>query len=336
MASLKISGKVLYANSAPAGDARVRIYDMDGLDNSGDHDLILDTTTNNGGRYAGQSSEWQDREGQMFGVNIPDVLRLQFSVSVDGKTHRGPIFRNSSNGSCADIVLPFPEPKPVGKADRELVQIIALSKDYQGGEKTLYQFIETATEGLTSTVLGGSYRKVTFVKGPAATLDGFVKALRTATGQAATKAVDVLFTTHGSSDRLHFYEGSYKEDKVLAALTTGLSATARRKLRILFSTACFGKTHLDTWIAAGFNEASGSVGVYADSAVSYLPFLHAWAQELTFAAAVQAANDADPLNLADGAARLFYLSNANPDGATRVNSDRVRSGSGGTRIYTTP
>ena len=335
MARLKISGRVLYTNSVEAGGAHVRIYDLDGPNNSGEHDLILDTSTNDAGRYSGLSSEWNDREGQVFGMGIPDVLRLEFLINVDGKSHRGMLFR-SSTGSCADIILPFQPPKPVVKADRELVQVIALSKDYQGAERVLYRFIETATEGLTSTVLGASYRKVTFVKGASATLEGFVKALRTATGEAATEAVDVLFTTHGNNDRLYFNDRSYTEDEVLAALTGGLTASARRKLRVLFSTACFGKTHLDMWIAAGFNEASGSVGVYADAEVSYLPFLRAWASEKTFAAAVAAANDADPLNLADGAARLYYESVGKPGGAAQVNSDRSRSGSGSTRIYTTP
>ena len=270
MARLQISGQVRYANRAPAAQARVRVYDLDGLDNSGEHDFILDKSTNEDGRYAGQSSEWKDSEGQVLGINVPDVLRLQFLVNVDGKSHQGTLFRSSSTGSCVDIVLPFQPRKPVRKTDRELIQVITLSDKYEGGERALNQFIETATEGLTSTVLGGLYRKVTFVKGADATLEGFVQALQAATGRSATEAVDVIFTTHGRSDRLYFFGASYAEADLLTALTTGLTAQSRGKLRVLFSTACYGKTHLDSWIAAGFNEASGSVGIYADSAVSYL------------------------------------------------------------------
>ena len=46
MARLQISGQVRYANRAPAAQARVRVYDLDGLDNSGEHDFILDKSTN--------------------------------------------------------------------------------------------------------------------------------------------------------------------------------------------------------------------------------------------------------------------------------------------------
>lgn len=86
----------------------------------------------------------------------------------------------------------------------------------------------------------------------------------------------------------------------------------------------------------GFTEASGSEGTYADSAVSYAPFLTAWAGEKTFAQAVDAANAADVLDAQDNIARAYYLATGRPRNAAAVDSDRVRAGAGQSRIYSTP
>src|SRR3954467_2906516 len=74
-------------------------------------------------------------------------------------------------------------------------------------ERTLYKFIEDSAEMLTRTMLGGAYRKVTFLKGSAATLASFVSALGTAAGPN-TEAVDVILTTHGNTNLVVFADGA--------------------------------------------------------------------------------------------------------------------------------
>lgn len=105
------------------------------------------------------------------------------------------------------------------------MQVILLSQDYVGAERTLYQFIESATEDLTSRVLGDACRKVTFVKGQAATLNALVAALGAAAAGSGIEAVDLLFTTHGTTDRVVLAEGKLPEAKVPDALL-GLPASA--------------------------------------------------------------------------------------------------------------
>jgi hypothetical protein len=215
------------------------------------------------------------------------------------------------------------------------VQVILLAQNLAGPERALYEFIETSAAAVTTTIVGGSYRKVTFLKGSDATLAGMVSALDAAAASNTVEAVDLIFTTHGTTDRMVFAEDTYPDSKVEAALRA-LPAQRRKKFRMVFSTACFGESHLDSWIGGGFNEASGSEGIYADSALSYAPFLAAWAAEKSFAEAVAAANAADVGNVADNLARAFYLARNKPVLAAQVDSDRNRAGGGRTRIYTTP
>lgn len=331
MSRLNIAGQILYADTTPASAANVSIIEVDGLP-SGANDKIFTTTTDVNGRFSGRSTEWKDREGRVLGANIPDFMQLRFGVSVDGKTHNGPFIL--FGGQSAPIILPFGPRKPVSKARRELVQVILISQDLVGAERALYEFIETAAETLTRSLLGSSYNKLTFLKSQSATLAGFTNAL-SAAARSGVDAVDVIFTTHGNTGRMVFADATRPESQVREALLA-LPAAKRNKFRTVFSTACFGETHLDTWIGAGFNEASGSQGIYADSAVSYAPFLTAWAAEKTFAEAVDAANAADVGNLNDNAIRAYYTARNRLALASQIDSDRKRSGAGWTRIYSTP
>jgi hypothetical protein len=331
MARLRITGSVTYSDGSPASGARVVIRDLDGLGGA-DDDTILRVTADARGRFTGLSAEWDDREGSVLGVDLPDLLRLEYTVTVEGRRHTGSFIRHDGTRS-APIVVPQ---LPVTVAERELVQIIHLAQDAAVDVRPLYQFIEASAETLTTPLLTTSYARITFLKDARASLAGFVHALKLSTDRPGVEAVDVLFTTHGHTDRLVFEDGGYREGEVLDALVQGIPADGRAKLRILFSTACFGASHRDMWRDAGFTEVAGSVGIYADAAVSYPAFLTTWALGQTFAQAVDAANAADVGDLADEAARAYYRARGKPDYATEVNCTRRRSGPGTTRVHTKP
>lgn len=324
---IKIRGRVLYNDATPADNATVEIWDEDGiLDGVANDDRVLRKTTEADGTFAG-SGYWQDGIG-------PDFLMLRFMVNVDGRQHKGPFVRIDDEKSVP-IALPWGPPKPVTKSERELVQVLLVA-DYEDTARDLYDVIEVATEGLTSQILGGSYKKITFVKNAAATLANVIDTLNAATGRPGVEAVDLIWSTHGLTNQIVLADGNLKDLVVREAFESKMSDAARAKLRVCFSTACFGKSHLDLWTAVGFSDASGSKKVYADSALSYAPFLATWAAERTFAEAVAAANAADALDVADEAARAYYRAKGTPrDDATArmIDSTRVRVGIGATRIY---
>lgn len=333
MAKLAISGSVVYSDLSPAAGAVVKIYDLDLLP-GGSSDKILTKTTNSLGKFAGLSAEWSDREGTgLFGLAIPDVLNLEFRVSVDGKTHKGPYLLVGGHG--APIVLPFGPPKPVSRKQRDLVQLIQLSDGMQGAERSLYEFVEASSEGVAATILGPQYRKIHVLKGKAATLANFEATLKKAANTTGVTAVDVLMNNHGVTKKVVFADGQYSLAEAKAALLA-LPAGVRAKFRALFSTACFGESHVSMWNSVGFTTASGAKGIYADSAVSFAPMLASWALEGRFSDAIAAANAADVGNVADGLAIAFYNATGRTAHAAQVDSTRSTIGDASIRLYSSP
>jgi hypothetical protein len=333
MAKLQISGQVLHNDLSPAANATVEIWELD-LGPGGSNDKILSRKTDAQGRFSGLSSDWADREGTAWGVPVPDILNLEFRVKLeDGRTHKGPFI--TTHGTSVPIVVPYPPPKPVQKPNRDLVQVIYLSDGYSGGERALYQFIETSTEGIVAAGLGPRYRKIHVLKGNNATLDKFKSTLQTAANSAGVKAVDVMFNTHGNTNKVYFKDGEKSTATVKSALN-GLSTGVRAKFRAVLSTACFGATHLDMWTSVGFSSALGSAGIYADSAVSFAPLVARWASEGTFGETVQVANAADVGNVADNLVKEYYNASGKPAFAGQVDSTRTIGGSDKSRLYSLP
>ncbi len=217
---------------------------------------------------------------------------------------------------------------PVSKSQRDLLVFIAdLSKDSTKELKTLYDTIEAAAEAVATGALKDHYRKVHVVKGADATRAGFSDKLKTIAADSAVKAVDVIFVTHGLSQSVYFSDGGVGINRVKDDIVNKLSASHRAKLRVLFSTACYGSTHLSGWLQAGFKVASGSKLIYADSAVSFPVFVTSWSSGNTFAKVVADANKSDPLDAQDNIAKQVLKRND-------VDSTRVISGKGDITIAT--
>jgi hypothetical protein len=223
----------------------------------------------------------------------------------------------------------------IPKEQRDAVLFVAnlASPSMEGYEKSFYEFVTFSAESIGKTFLQPNYRAVHIVKGTDATLAALTAKLNTAASTQAVKAVDLIFVTHGLNEKVAFVDAKRSMDEVKQAIVAGLSASDRAKLRAVFSTACFGASHRDGWIGAGFNVASGSKGVYADSGTSFPAFLTAWSSGLTFAAAVKAANDSDPLRVQDKAAVSVMRSFGTPDKFLNdVDSVRVVTGNGDLKL----
>lgn len=337
MPTLHINGRVFYADMTPADSVSVKVYDLD-LGPGGKEDLILTKTTRSDGSFSGETSDWYDREGKIKvlfkDVDIPDVLNLHFKVRASNGSHSGPLI--IVNDNAAPIILPFGPPKPVTKNNRELVQIIFLTEDtYVGAERLLYDFIELGSGGLVDNILTNDYKMVHLIHGTNATLQKLKDTLIAAGSSTTTTAVDLIVCTHGSDDKLHFANGGSSTRHVKDVLSA-IDDNIKKKFRMVFSTACFGETHNTMWRQIGFECASGSEGIYADSEATLTPFLHAWETEKTFTEAIDTANRADVGRVADGLAKAFYHARNLPDREREVNSHRVVSGRGDTRIYSRP
>jgi hypothetical protein len=174
------------------------------------------------------------------------------------------------------------------------------------------------------------------VQGSGATLAALRIALRAAASRTGVQAVDLIFVTHGATSRVFFSDGDRSMFTVRDELVSNLTDAQRGRLRMVFSTACFGGTHRARWMEAGFDTASGSAGIYADSAATFVPFLGAWALGQSFGSAVDLANGVDFFRVFDNAAKEYYRSKNQADLANQVNSFRFKLGSTGLTIDGNP
>jgi len=222
----------------------------------------------------------------------------------------------------------------ISKTQRGAVIFVANLAHGSTLEQGFFNTVQFAAVTIAQGSLGPLYNHVTTVQGSNATLPHLRAALKAEADRSGVKAVDLIFVTHGLDKGVLFSDGKTPMSDVSADIISHLNATERGKLRIVFSTACFGATHRSEWLNAGFKAASGSTGIYADSATSYPAFLASWIIEAKFSDAVAAANNVDPLRLSDNAARLWFNSQGKPEKANLVNSTRVTSGNGALKIGT--
>lgn len=224
---------------------------------------------------------------------------------------------------------------PVSKAQREVVVFSPGLAQGTPLERAFYDFVEFNAISLATVTLGTRYNAVHVVKGAAATRNGLASKLNEIASRTSIRAVDMVFVTHGLSNEVVLADGNWSMVSVRDRIRLVLSAADRAKLRMVFSTACFGAAHRTAWREAGFKTVSGSRQVYADSAASYLPFLSAWAVGGTFGASVLAANAAGSASTWDAAAAAMFFARGSQF-ATQVDSFRLTSGATGLTISTMP
>ncbi len=220
----------------------------------------------------------------------------------------------------------------VVKEHRDLLVFLSNLAPSQQPQKAFYELVSFTAEILTAP-LGTAYRHVHVVKGSGATRQGLPTKLNTIASTSAVKAVDLIFVTHGLSDGVQFSDTVVSMKVVRDDIKKALSTADRAKLRCLFSTACYGASHVDEWQQAGFKAASGSRRIYADSASSYPAFLSVWGLGGKFQDAVAAANNSDLLRISDNAAKKV-LKDWKYESWNDVDSVRVVGGSGGLTINT--
>lgn len=224
---------------------------------------------------------------------------------------------------------------PVSKQQRELVIISPDLSQGDATERALYDVIEWGGVGLGVVTLGTKYRTVHLLKDAGATRTAFVSKLRDVTARTTTRAVDVIFLSHGLDEEVLLADGGMTVGAIRDSIVQRLTVAQRGKLRMLFSTACFGASHRAAWRGAGFKAVSGSRLIYADSAASYSPFLSAWGLGATFQASVAAANLAGGFSAWDSVAKA-WLRSRNYTDWRRVDSFRLTSGNTGLTIGTMP
>ena len=220
------------------------------------------------------------------------------------------------------LLLPLVAGAKVSKSERDLILVahLDMSDDTESEFwNKVYTFIESQGIRTAKKHLDAQYRKVHVIqtktkdKNTKATRDDVIKLLSKVTGRKGTKAVDVIWMTHGhpkgkislqkpsGGGNTKFSVGEQLAPKIKSAI----GKTGQQKLRVLYSTACFGASAIEGWRSVGFKVVSGGRKVYTDSASSQPKFLKAWKKGKSFKNAVANANRAQKVDFWD---KLLALS----------------------------
>ncbi len=194
------------------------------------------------------------------------------------------------------------DPLPIGQ--RSLVIASALDLG-DGRYESLYRALQHAGPAIVRNTLDGSYARANALIGDELTEQALVDAL--AAAASTSLAVDLILMVHGEPDRLVLSDGHGAASDVsifdLAAKLAGNEQLAGR-LRLCYSTACFGFSHAQALLGAGFRAVIGARGVNANSATELPLLLRAWASGEHIGDALERADDPVLRDIADALARL--------------------------------
>ena len=198
----------------------------------------------------------------------------------------------------------------VVKSQRELLLVINLVDQGQDKWRWLYQWLDANAEAYTLATLTQFYNRISVLKGPAATCQVFIQELTEMASQPHVKALDVFLHLHGGKRKLWFEDGVIGTDTLRDQIKV---KSLGHRLRLLYSVACYGETHAQDFVDAGFRTASGARGVNANSTHDYPTQLALWSSGSYYKTAVQQGNN-PPLRLMhDNAARLAGFPDADSE-----------------------
>lgn len=209
----------------------------------------------------------------------------------------------------------------VTKGKRALLSIINVQDNVAQNVRWLYQFID-ASGTIASDLLARSYGQYRKLVGGNATRAGFLNAIDNLGKDNTVEAIDVLVMIHGLDKKLVFVDETC-DTRALSADIGDLNL--KHKLRLLYSTACYGLSHADDFINAGFSAAVGAKKVNANAATEVPVLFTMWARGDRLRDAVAAGETPITRLPADAAARWFGRINRT-SWRDEVNSDKEIAG----------
>ena len=209
----------------------------------------------------------------------------------------------------------------IGKENRALLVVVNLSswgvKKYQ----KLYEWLDDNAIALSKLILKSQYREVKTLSDDDVYVADFIEMLQALAEDDEIKAIDVFLSLHGEEGKLLFDDGRIRTRDLSSRIK---ALGIENKLRLCYSGACYGATHAQDFVNAGFRVASGALGVASNGAFDFPFQLASWAMNEIYEHAVRAGNFKLGIAISDTAARAM--------GFKDVNSKKVIYGDKSTRI----
>jgi hypothetical protein len=205
------------------------------------------------------------------------------------------------------------------KSDRALVLVQTLKTQGDANLTWLYGFIEDSGVAVADSLLAWQYGKYIKLTGPAAQLPNLYNVMTGLHADSRVRAIDVILNLHGGFDQVYFDAGAVPamqlQSMLAAAKNIGLSVANGQpkycKYRALYSTLCFGFSHADNFVNAGFRVASGASAINTNAGVEYPAFLSAWGSGLSYGMALSLSFNLDSTIASDLVAEAMNMGDAN-------------------------
>ena len=181
--------------------------------------------------------------------------------------------------------------------ERDLIAVISVSALGDGGIKSpFFKAEEKNARRKTLKIAPSAYHHVKVFYRDDATLKNLLKAIQDSESDPQVKDIDVVLYLHGDDGVLGFVDyPDFITSKDVATQIRALKSadgSGPRKLRALYSDACFGATHADDLLSAGFKVYAGGEGNDTNKSVDYGRFLREWVAGTSFRASIHWANKA--------------------------------------------
>jgi hypothetical protein len=211
----------------------------------------------------------------------------------------------------------------VTKNERAVVVISDLT-ELPPEKDQLYTFIENAGRAVCESLIKSNYVDYVTLYDASATKANLVQTLQAIGAKPTIKAIDLIVMLHGRTNQLGF-KGGHSNTKTLATDIAELNLN--NKLRLVYSTACFGSSHNDDFRKAGFNTSIGARKVNTNAAVELPVVLQLWISGQKIKDSLAVGENPLTRDTADAAAKLFADFN-NLSYKDDIDSDKVLAGSG--------
>jgi hypothetical protein len=187
---------------------------------------------------------------------------------------------------------------------RALVVVIDLAEQ-ASGHKLLYKNETSVALKRIKKLTSGHYDTVIVHNRKEATRENFLQSLNLLLNDVTVSTVDTIVYLHGKNDQ---YENGpsicFVGETPCVALKeiseqVANLANSQKKLRALYSDACWGKLHMQSWLDAGYQVVNGSEGVDANKSLDLKRFLRLWVSGSSFDEATTYANEAKLTRITD-------------------------------------
>jgi len=197
------------------------------------------------------------------------------------------------------------------KEQRAVVVISSLAPAGRKRLKVLYRALETISVEIADHMLRPVYGSYTVLSGAKAGRARFAAAVLAAAARDEIRAVDVVIVLHGSPGKIIFDDGNGKGVSVPATDVAADLTPAGPKLRMAYSTACYGESDAAALLAAGFDASCGAVGECANGPVEFPQVLSMWSHSHTLKDAVAKGDDPSTRVIFDTVAKWSGFPHAN-------------------------